>query len=956
VDARLGSAADVILVAEAPVVPKISSVDRLHTPFADDAGQIVIKAIESIKKEAASLSNLKVHRTYAVLCTSNQGDKEPAKAILDRCKGFLHGSLAKCTSLAGKTPTIIAMGMTAVKALGIKAGSLKEVQSRVLSGVQIGDQLYNVVVTISTKQLVAMAGMYNTFYNDLRRAMQIAAEGAPELVPMEELTKGYVFPKTIAEVRELCEHILSYSEDGKPPEKWSISVDTETNTKFPHRDKLKVLCVSFAWATGKAAAIPLWHDETPYDPNDAIPYIRALLESSKPKIFQNGKFDLKVFKKIGLPVENFAWDSMLAEHALEEDKKGQYGLKEMTRVNFPEFAGYADVLHAMLEKEEGDSQLENIRKSKKTAAADDFEALSDKPKKKKLTKKEKKQQDGGFEKIPLATLLPYAAIDTDMTRRISIRQMQRMVVEENVIRQLKNIESRDKRRRYPIPDLCKLPNPVKSVAQAAIPRSRVLSNMEFRGIRVDRPYLEKLQTDLGTVVSDAEEKLYKMAQKPDLKLNHAASIANILFSEGFIHPTTGQRTFYPPVSFTQKGQIQTTEKVMKFLTARYECPFSATKLIYSKAYKAKNTFCQNVWDLSSIDGFLHTNYNVHGTSTGRLSSNDENMQNIPKKLASTNIKKIFIPSDDSMVFVNADAKAAEVRIFAAYSRDSELIQSLNDGLDTHAFFAAKIVEAVRLEDGSYEALDSMGLDGDRPLTYEDFLNRDGIKQIDPVYGEMLDKFRTAVKRVVFGVLYGAQSKKIAETIGISQSQAQSIIDMLFRLFPSIPRYIEQTHWELSTFGYVETYFGRRRRFNVKGASGYLRSRAERQTVNFKIQSTSSDIVLDTLVELEGPLERDMRGRLLLTVHDSIGFEIPKRYLSQLPDFVNYYLEKRASEKYPWLPVAFKWDFELGDSYGELKPYDAYIQNKTIQEIINEAAEAYTEEEVRTELADVEDAA
>jgi DNA polymerase I-like protein with 3'-5' exonuclease and polymerase domains/uracil-DNA glycosylase len=944
VDARVTGPADVLIVTESPVIGRLVDIQRIHMPYNDDGGKLIQAAISDLKTRHSDLAMARVQKTYAVLCTSKD---DPNKDTIDRCKGFLHGSITKATEDKNKTPVILAMGITAVRALGIKAAKLKDVQSRILPGVEINGVQYTVVVTMSTKMLVSMAGMYNIFVSDLTRAFQIAmTDGIPKTAPMDELTRNYIIPATTAEARDLCDLILGYSENNVPPENWAISTDTETNTLFPHRDTLKMLCVSFAWATGRAGAIPLWHPETPYDPQEVVEHVRRLLASKKPKSLHNAKFDLKVFMKYGWQLENFIWDTMLAEHALEEDKKGQYGLKEMTRINYPEFAAYADHLHEMLLKEEGDSQLENIRK--KAKAAEDA---------KKETKKKKKGEDGGFEKIPLKDLLPYAAIDTDMTRRISLRQLARIKAEDTKVREARELLRRDRRARFPVPHLCQAASPTKHVVQTeAVPLVPTLARMEFGGIRVDHAYLANLQEKLGKVIVDAEQQLYAMAGKPDLKLNSAAAIANVLFSEGFIHPETGQRTFYPPVTFTAKGQMQTTEKVLKYLVAKNECPFSAKKLIYSKAYKAKNTFCANVGALSALDGFLHTNYNIHGTATRRLSSNDENMQNIPKELAGYSIKKIFIPSDpDSQVFVNCDAKNAEVRIFSAYSGDQALIQSINDGLDSHAYFASKIVEAVRLEPGAATVLESMGLDDSYPLTYEDFAARDEIGLTNKKYGKMLDKFRTAVKRVVFGILYGAGAAKIAETIGISKSQAQAIIDMLFVMFPSIPGYIEKTKWELHQMGFVETFFGVRRRFAVKGATGYLRSRAERQAVNFKIQSTSSSIVLACLIALENPLHRDIGGRLLLTVHDSIGFEWPKKYLSQLPDFVNYHLVEKTTAKYPWLPVKFKWDFELGPSYGECEKYDAYMNNIKKIEARNEANEAYTEEEVRLELASPDEA-
>lgn len=919
---------------------------RIHTPYVDEAGSLITRAIGALRLENPAFSGLSVGKTYAVMCTG----ADPNKNVIDRCKGFLHQGL----QIAGQTkpPVIVAMGMTAVKALGIKAASLKDLQSRVLTGVLINDVPHTVVVTISTKMLVAMAGLYTTYYNDLRRAMTLATGETAPTKSLEELTANYRFPKTIDEVRELCRHVIDYTEGDVSPEKWSIALDTETNTLFPHRDGLKLLCVSVAWGTGLAAAIPLWHKDAPYDPEDAWPYVRELVECLKPKILHNAKYDSKVFRKKGAQLINLAWDTLCGEHALEEDKKGQYGLKALTRVFFPEFTEYADALHELLAKEMGDSQLDNIRKQQKIDSDAEAELLGGAPKK----KGKKKKQDGGFENISLEMLLRYAAIDTDLTRRMCLNQLRRIRIEEDAYREKRLTQARDRFRRHPVPMLCTHPLPVQGVVKnEALPLTPILGKMEYVGIKVDRPYMDFLDEKLGQVVTDTEKELYALARNPELKLNSAAAIANVLFSEGFTDPVSGERVFYPPVTFTKKNQAQTTEKVLKYLVAKYGCPFSSKLLIYKKAYKAKNTFIANVRDLSTLDGYLHTNYNIQGTGTRRLSSNDENMQNIPKKLAGYSIKKIFIPSDPSMAMVNADAKGAEVRIFSAYSQDQELIKSLNDGLDTHCFFADAIVSRVRMESGADEVLSSMGLDNRFPLTYDDFKNRDEIKKTDPKYAEMLDKFRTAIKRVVFGILYGAGPRKIAETIGISLSQAQAIIDMLFQLYPSIPAYIERTKWELNTFGMVETYFGARRRFAVKGATGYLRSRAERQAVNFKIQSTSSGIVLATLIDADGPLTRDLHGRMLLTVHDSLGFELPKRYLSQLPDFIDQHLNIKAGTKYPWLPVDFKWDYEVGNNYGEMSSFETYMAGLTPEEIRDDVREAYTEEEVRTELADAEEA-
>ena len=944
--APIPSDADLIILVEAPVCDRYGNVKRA---FKDDSGTIIQTAVAELMRQA-KYARLNVAYAYAVRCTSNQGDPEPGKAILMKCKTLLLEELGATK----KNPVILAMGMTAVRALDIKATKLKDMQGRLLPQQVVetpsGPRKFDTVITISTKQIVAVPGLYTTFLADLERAAAAATTGGFNTVPaIETLTKDYVIPKTVEEVKAVCKMIMEYTEGNILPENWPISIDTETNTKFPHRSHLWILAVSIAWAPGKATAIPLWHPGVGgYDPLDVLPYLLPLLASKKPKFFHNAKFDLKVFMKVAWEIGNFTWDSMTGEHVLEEDKKGQYGLKPLTRTYFPDFASYADALHEILTKEEGDSQLHNLRKALKAKVAG------------RKKKKGGTEKDGGFEKIPLHTLLLYAAVDADMTRRLVLGQEKRILIEQNaVIKRKFEVTQKQARLKargmdaFEVPTLCDSERPIKRLAiRNVFPVTPALARMEFQGIKIDRPYLVTLQEDLEKVVTQTTKQLYDMAG--DLKLNSPAEIARVLFVDGYTHPVTGAKTTWPltGITKTKKGQTQTTEKVMKYLVAAHKCPFATTKLIYSKAFKAKNTFCQNVGDLSELDGYLHTNYNQHGTNSGRLSSNDENMQNIPKKLANVNIKKVFVTDDDyEYLFVNADAKGAEVRILTAYCHDAALIASLNAGQDTHCYIASKIVEIVRQSPGAREVLASMNLSDEYPLTYEDFSLRDSIKEAYKAYGEMLDKFRTAVKRVVFGILYGAGPQKIAETIGISLQQAQQLIDMLFTLFPSIKGYMAQTRWELQEFGFVETFFGRRRRFSVINAPKYLLGRAERQTVNFKIQSTSSEIVMGRLVALEAPL-RELGGRILLTVHDSIGFQIRKKYASQLPDFIYQHLEKGAAEQCPWLPVAFKWDFEVGPSYGELKGLDAYLKNTQTKEYSNDAAEAYTEEEVRTALAEV----
>jgi DNA polymerase-1 len=295
-----------------------------------------------------------------------------------------------------------------------------------------------------------------------------------------------------------------------------------------------------------------------------------------------------------------------------------------------------------------------------------------------------------------------------------------------------------------------------------------------------------------------------------------------------------------------------------------------------------------------------------------------NLQNIPKMLAGYNLKRLFIPDSDKYVFVNMDWKGAEVRVFTAYARDPALIKALNDGLDMHSFFAATVFK--------------------RP--YEDYANRDTpLPHMDEEYVKLLNRERTQIKRVVFGILYGAGPKKIAEQIGVSAEEGQKLIDMLFDMFPAIRDYIDEVKFLVARDGYVDTIFGRRRRFPLQATSRH-RGRAERQACNFKIQSTSSDIVIAQLIEMHEVINSERTWpewgihkplhtygvRLLLTVHDSIGFQWPKELIHALEPWVRYYCTQRVREKFTWLPVPFACDIEVGPNYGDIVPVAQYIRD------------------------------
>ena len=611
-----------------------------------------------------------------------------------------------------------------------------------------------------------------------------------------------------------------------------------------------------------------------------------------------------------------------------------------------------------------------------------------------------KKEKGGFENIPLKELLFYAAVDADGTRRLAIMQNIRMIKElqntamkrELIVKKLRGAPPA--LQKFKVDPLNNSPNPLKTlVQQDYLPRQRILAKVEYQGIRIDRNYLDWGVKQLEGIVVSTEQNVYRMCGDV-FKLNSSKKLATYLFKSGvgYVPPDMelaeemaktypeevllrDGRIMYKAPRYTAKGAEQTNEAALKHLVAKYKCPLANLLLSYRKAYKAKSSFFVNIERLSREDGFIHPNYNMHGTATGRLSSSSGvrgigfNNQNIIKGLIGAlkdtkgklikdengkaifegvSCKKLFVADDDTYSFFNADAKGAEVSVFSAFSKDPQLIDALIKGMDAHSFFGSKclnpnVVAAGLTGDARKLALARAGIDEEHAWSYEDFLlGKDDLLD-DKDYGKRLKALRDNIKRLVFGLLYGAGIKKIAEIAGISLSLAESIHKLLFAMFPAIPSFIEQTKWELRTFGFVETYDGRRRRFLLgEGAPTSLKARAERQGVNFKIQGQNSDLVMKTMVWFNDVLENDLKGRLLLTVHDSLGFQVPKKYAKQVPELIKLIGTDRIGKEHPWLPVPYRWDVECGDSYGGQMNVDKYISGLPIE--FQQELDGFTEEE------------
>jgi len=858
-------------------------------------------------------------------------------------------------------------------------------------------QDYTIFPTFTPKAVLAKPGLFNELLRDMHRAF-LFAEQRGDFVRLteEELRAGYIFPHTVDAVREVCQLIIDYHHEGQPSEKHLIAFDTETSTLEMHDSHAKLIAVSVAWDTGKSTTIILDHPEawwTPTELAEVKQCVQRVFACQKPKVAHNAKFDWKgIFHRYGWHIENLIWDTMCGEHLLEEDKRGEYGLKSLTRTRLPRYAGYDDRITDIREQHGGLTRAQAAKKFRKDtakyeAAMHDYAVKADifdqafgayrkvleawtarrndekqlaktekramdtavigkkpkKPPKPRVPKKPEHQAVFDYTMIPLPDLELYAAIDPDVTRQHVLHQNDRFNREyDHDVAARERYNQLHKKAKWEIP-----PRTKQLMGKHVVPLTRTLAAMEFTGFPVDLTYLEELDQKLKVVVEETEQKLYAAAGP--FVANNPRDVVNILFQRGFYDAKVGAQVTVPVDDNTRrtaKMQIKADEKALLYVANTYGYEFPKLLIQYRKAQKARSPFLINVRENAIFDGRMHPQFHITGTGTGRTSSSEENMQNCPKKLAGFNIKKIFIPPP-GMVLINTDAKGAEVRIFATYARDEHLIAAILDGMDSHSFFTSKVYPEYAYEEVEkarklVDVWTAASKNKSQPIYLEEIVTR---AMFDAA--EVLVKKRTSCKRVVFGILYGAMAKKISETAGIPIEEAQKIIDLMFDLFPSIPAYIKQTEQEITLFNGVYTKTGRKRRFPMADLNSF-RNRCFRQGVNFKIQSTSSDIVLWVLNQIFPVVTHDLHGEFHATVHDSIVFSVPPQYVAQIKPLMYEYGTKKAQEQFPWLLVPFLWDVEAGPSYGETSDVEEYLKGQKQHDAEIEE-DLFTDEEFKEEL-------
>ena len=394
--------------------------------------------------------------------------------------------------------------------------------------------------------------------------------------------------------------------------------------------------------------------------------------------------------------------------------------------------------------------------------------------------------------------------------------------------------------------------------EVEMPLTAVLAEMEINGIRLDTKELQKVQCELEERLVTLEKEIYALAGEP-FNIASPRQVGDILF---------GKMQIMDKPKKTKTGQYVTNEETLNALRA--DNPIVGKILDHRALKKLLGTYVEALPRLiNSHTAHLHTTFNQCVTATGRLSSSDPNLQNIPVRTEDgKEIRRCFLP-EEGEDFLSADYSQVELRIMASLSGDKHMIEAFRTGQDIHAATSAKI---------NHKAID-----------------------------EVTREERSKAKSANFGIIYGISAFGLAQGLGIDRKEAKQLIDNYFKEFPNVADYIERCKEDARTAGYAITIMGRRRYLpDINSRNGTVRAFAERNAVNAPIQGTAADIMKVAMVNVWRRLHREgMHAHLLLQVHDELNLSVSPQEHSQVEQIVREEMEHAAELSVP-LTVECGW--------------------------------------------------
>ena len=580
---------------------------------------------------------------------------------------------------------------------------------------------------------------------------------------------------------------------------------------------------------------------------------------TKPVVFHNAKFDR------GMLTYHFGWvfpvyeDTMLLHYCLDENP-GNHGLKSLAL----KYTKYGDYEKPMYEFIEDYCKKHGIKKDSFT-----------------------------FDLIPFDIIKTYAAIDSVVTFLIYCKFKPAVMKNKKLLWVYENL---------------------------LIPGSTLLEWVQDNGVPFDLERLKKAQLMMQTDIDEAVAKLYEnpiirefeAAQGKEFNPGSVMQLRSLLFDYLKLTPT-GKKT--------GKGEHSTDAEVLEELATQHPVP--ALILSIRKRSKIKNTYLDKIIPQLDRDSRLRTNFNLHGTTSGRLSSSGKlNMQQLPrdntKKVMQEDGTEVEIPGFTSAVkgcirarpghkIVSMDLTTAEVYMAAVLSGDKKLQEVFTGGSDFHASIAKLVFKL--------------------PGTPQE------IKKNYPIE-------RQIAKTVTFTIMYGGGASKVSSTVTkdtgryYSKEDAQDVIDQYMRTFSKLAQWLEGGKKDAGKNGFLYSFFGRKRRLpNVFSSDGAIASHTIRSGINFLVQSNASDVnLLGAIDMMKYILDNGMKSRIFALVHDSVLAEVPEDEMDQYCKALGDCIQKDRGVSIPGFPIGI--DFEIGDDYsfGKYEKYEAYwdgLQQPTV---------------------------
>ncbi len=421
--------------------------------------------------------------------------------------------------------------------------------------------------------------------------------------------------------------------------------------------------------------------------------------------------------------------------------------------------------------------------------------------------------------VPVDKITEYAAEDADVSLRLQLK-LEKQLEETGMIRLAQTIE---------------------------MPLARVLAAMEATGVKIDVPAMEVFGKELTTDTEKLEEEIYELA---GVRFNIASpkQLGDVLFVR--LNISEGDK----PTKKTKTKQFSTSEEVLTSLEGKH--PIISKILEYRGLKKLQNTYVEALPKLiNPRTGRIHTSFNQAVTATGRLSSTDPNLQNIPiREDRGREIRKAFIPSANDRVLLSADYSQIELRLMAHMSKDPNMIEAFRHDEDIHAATAAKIY---------------------------------GISVAD-VTSDMRRKAKTAN----FGIIYGISTFGLSQRLGIPRAEAQELISGYFEAYPGVRQYMNDSIDKARAQGYVETLMGRRRYLpDIRSANAVVRGMAERNAINAPLQGSAADIIKSAMIGIYNTFRNDkLQAKMILQVHDELVFDVPVSELENVKEIVRKEME------------------------------------------------------------------